>query len=262
VKGRDGKTPLYGYLWKPTNFDAARKYPLVDYVYPGPFTGSCPARNFEVADHDNQSLADLGFIVVCIDGLGTPFRTKTFQDAFADSPATLAEDTIPDQIAGIRELAAKDPWIDLNRVGIWGHSGGGNATVSAMFRYAPFFKVGWAESGNHDNRDYEDDWDEKYGGLEVIGKDGKSNYDVQANQNFVNGLQGHLMLVHGTADDNVPENNTLMVVDALIKANKNFDMIMVPNAHHSYGAATQYIMRRRWDYFVRYLAGGVPPEGQ
>ena len=98
VKGRDGKTPLYGYLWKPTNFDAARKYPLVDYVYPGPFTGSCPARNFEVADHDNQSLADLGFIVVCIDGLGTPFRTKTFQDAFADSPATLAEDTIPDQI--------------------------------------------------------------------------------------------------------------------------------------------------------------------
>jgi len=262
VKARDGKTPLYGYLWKPTNFDAAKKYPLVDYVYPGPFTGSCPARNFEVADHDNQSLADLGFIVVCIDGLGTPFRTKTFQDAFADSPATLAEDTIPDQIAGIRELAAKDPWIDLNRVGIWGHSGGGNATVSAMFRYAPFFKVGWAESGNHDNRDYEDDWDEKYGGLEVIGKDGKSNYDVQANQNFVNGLQGHLMLVHGTADDNVPENNTLMVVDALIKANKNFDMIMVPNAHHSYGAATQYIMRRRWDYFVRYLAGGVPPEGQ
>jgi len=144
-------------------------------------------------------------------------------------------------------------------VGIWGHSGGGNATVSAMFHFPDFFKVGIAESGNHDSRDYEDDWDEKYGGLEVIGPDGKSNYDAQANQLFAANLKGHLLLAHGTADDNVPENNTLMVVDALIKANKDFDLLMIPNARHGYGEASQYMMRRRWDYFVRHLAGGTPP---
>jgi dipeptidyl aminopeptidase/acylaminoacyl peptidase len=149
--------------------------------------------------------------------------------------------------------------VDATRVGIWGHSGGGNATVSAMFHFPEFFSVGWSESGNHDNRHYEDDWDERWAGLEVIGPDGKSNYDPHANQNFAANLKGHLMLVHGTMDDNVPPNNTLLVVDALIKANKDFDLIMVPNAHHGYGADSYYIMRRRWDYFVKYLAGGTPP---
>ncbi|MGI4828003.1 MAG: DPP IV N-terminal domain-containing protein [Janthinobacterium lividum] len=259
VKARDGKTPLYGFLWRPTNFDASKKYPVVDYVYPGPFTGSCGSRSFSPSHGDDQALADLGFVVVCIDGMGTPFRSKSFQDAHADTPAGLAEDTIPDQVSGIRDLAKQYPWIDSSRVGIWGHSGGGNATVSAMFHFPDFFKVGIAESGNHDNREYEDDWDEKYGGLEVIGKDGKSNYDVQANQNFAANLKGHLLLAHGTMDDNVPMNNTLLVVDALIKANKDFDLIMVPNAHHGYGAASYYMTRRRWDYFVRNLAGDVPP---
>jgi dipeptidyl aminopeptidase/acylaminoacyl peptidase len=128
-----------------------------------------------------------------------------------------------------------------------------------MFHFPDFFKVGWAESGNHDNRDYEDDWDERWAGLEVIGKDGKSNYDAHANQNYAKNLKGKLMLVHGTMDDNVPPSNTLLVVDALMKANKDFDMLMVPNAHHAYGEFTPYIMRRRWDYFVKYLAGGTPP---
>ena len=259
VKARDGKTPLYGFLWKPTNFDASQKYPVVVYVYPGPFTGSCGSRSFSAAHGDDQSLAELGFAVVCIDGMGTPFRSKSFQDAHADTPAGLAEDTIPDQVSGVKDLAAQYSWIDSTRVGIWGHSGGGNATVSAMFHFPDFFKVGIAESGNHDNREYEDDWDEKYGGLEVIGKDGKSNYDVQANQNFATNLKGHLLLAHGTMDDNVPVNNTLLVVDALIKANKDFDLIMVPNAHHGYGPASTYMTRRRWDYFVKNLAGGVPP---
>lgn len=260
VNARDGKTPLYGFLWKPTNFDASKKYPIIDYVYPGPFIGSCDSRSFAAAERDDQALADLGFVVVCIDGMGTPFRSKSFHDAHADSAAEIGDDTIPDQVAGIKQLAAENPWIDINRVGIWGHSGGGNATASAMFHYPDFFKVGWAESGNHDNRDYEDDWDEKYGGLEVIGPDGQDNYDAQANQNYAANLKGHLMLVHGTMDDNVPPNNTLMVVQALMNANKTFDMLMVPNAHHAYGEQSQYIMRRRWDYFVRYLAGGIPPE--
>lgn len=259
VNARDGKTPIYGFLWKPTNFDAAKKYPIIDYVYPGPQTGSCGSRSFLPADHDNQSLAELGFIVVCIDGMGTPLRSKSFHDAYADSPAVMGEATIPDQVAGIKQLAARFSWIDLDRVGIWGHSGGGNATASALFHYPDFFKVGWAESGNHDNRDYEDDWDEKYAGLEVIGPDGQDNYEEQANQNYAANLKGHLMLVHGTMDDNVPPNNTLMVVQALMNANKTFDMLMVPNAHHGYGEQSMYIMRRRWDYFVRYLAGGTPP---
>jgi dipeptidyl aminopeptidase/acylaminoacyl peptidase len=263
VKARDGKTPLYGFLWKPTTFDAgrdaAKKYPIVDYVYPGPQEGSCRTRSFAASSGDNQSLADLGFIVVCIDGMGTPNRTKSFHDAHASKPEEMGDDTIPDQVAGIRELAARFSWIDLDRVGIWGHSGGGNATVSAMFHFPDFFKVGWAESGNHDQRDYEDDWDERWAGLEVLGPNGEDNYSAQANQNYAKNLTGHLMLAHGTMDDNVPPNNTLLVVDALIKANKNFDLLMIPNVHHGYAAATPYVARRRWDYFVRNLAGGVPP---
>jgi dipeptidyl aminopeptidase/acylaminoacyl peptidase len=260
VKARDGKTPLYGFLWKPTDFDASKNYPLIDYVYPGPQTGSCGSRSFSAAERDNQSLADLGFVVVCIDGMGTPLRSKWFHDIHADKPAEMGEATIPDQVAGIKQLAARFSWINLNRIGIWGHSGGGNATASALFHYPDFFKVGWAESGNHDNRDYEDDWDEKYAGLEVIGPDGEDNYEAQANQNYVANLKGHLMLTYGTMDDNVPPNNTLGVVLALMNANKNFDMLAIPNAHHGYGEQTPYITRRRWDYFVRYLAGGTPPE--
>jgi dipeptidyl aminopeptidase/acylaminoacyl peptidase len=203
-----------------------------------------------------QSLAELGFIVVCIDGMGTPYRTKSFHEAYY---ADLGDNTIPDQIAGMKDLAKKYPFIDLDRVGIWGHSGGGNATGAALLHYPELFKVGIAESGNHDQRDYEDDWAEKWAGIEVKNSDGTSNYDSQANQNFAKNLKGHLLLAHGTMDDNVPPNNTLLLVDALIKANKDFDLILIPNAAHGYGAASQYMMRRRWDYFVRYLAGDVPP---
>lgn len=257
VKARDGKTPLYGFLWRPTNFDATKTYPIVDYVYPGPQTGSCGSRSFSPSHGDNQALADLGFVVVCIDGMGTPLRSKKFHDFYSHAE-TMGDDTIPDQVAGIKDLASRYPWIDVSRVGIWGHSGGGNATTAALFQYPDFFKVGIAESGNHDNREYEDDWDEKWGGLEVI-KNGHDNYDAQAAQNYAKNLKGKLLLAHGTMDDNVPPNNTLLVVDALIKANKNFDLIMIPNAHHGYGEASPYMMRRRWDYFVTNLAGGVPP---
>jgi dipeptidyl aminopeptidase/acylaminoacyl peptidase len=212
-----------------------------------------------VAKADEQALAELGFVVVCIDGMGNPGRTKSFHDAHASSPAEMGDDTIPDQVAGIKDLAAQFPWVDATRVGIWGHSGGGNATVSAMFHFGDFFKVGWSESGNHDNRDYEDDWDERWAGLETIDAKGHSNYDAHANENYAANLQGKLMLVHGTMDDNVPPSNTFLVADALIKANKDFDMLMVPNAHHAYGEASQYVMRRRWDYFVENLMGATPP---
>jgi dipeptidyl aminopeptidase/acylaminoacyl peptidase len=256
VKARDGMTDLYGFLFRPTNFSTDKKYPIVDYVYPGPQTGSCGDRSFRAAHGDNQALAELGFIVVCIDGMGTPFRSKSFHETWATD---LGDNTIPDQLTGLKQLAERYPWIDIDRVGIWGHSGGGNATAAAMFHYPDFFKVGIAESGNHDNREYEDDWAEKWAGLEVVNPDGTSNYDSQANENFAKNLKGHLLLAHGTMDDNVPMNQTLLVVDALIKANKDFDLILIPNARHGYGAASQYMMRRRWDYFVRYLAGSTPP---
>jgi dipeptidyl aminopeptidase/acylaminoacyl peptidase len=256
VKGRDGKTDLYGLMFKPTHFDASKKYPIINNVYPGPQTGSCGSREFMAAHRDMQSLAELGFVVVCIDGMGTPWRSKTFHEAYYGN---LGDNTIPDQVAGMKDLAAQYPFIDLDRVGMYGHSGGGNATAAAMFHYPDFFKVGIAESGNHDERDYEDDWAEKWAGLEVKNPDGTSNYDSQANQNYAKNLKGHLLLAHGTMDDNVPPNNTLLVVDALIKANKDFDLLLIPNVPHGYGPASQYMMRRRWDYFVRYLAGDLPP---
>ena len=146
-------------------------------------------------------------------------------------------------------------------MGIWGHSGGGNATVSAMFHFPDFFKVGLRESGNHDNRDYEDDWDERWAGLRSRSvRTGRATTTHMPIRTIARNLKGHLLLAHGTMDDNVPPNNTLLVVDALIKANKDFDLIMIPNERHGYGAASPYMMRRRWDYFVRYLAQGVPPE--
>jgi dipeptidyl-peptidase 4 len=256
VKARDGKTELYGFMFKPTHFDPARKYPIINHVYPGPQTGSCGGRDFAAARGDSQALAELGFVVVCIDGMGTPFRSKTFHEAYY---ANLGDNTIPDQVSGMKDLAAQYPFIDLTRVGIYGHSGGGNATGAAMFHYPDFFKVGIAESGNHDERDYEDDWAEKWAGLEVKNPDGTSNYDSQANQNTAKNLKGHLLLAHGTMDDNVPPNNTLLMVDALIKANKDFDLLLIPNVPHGYGAATQYMTRRRWDYFIEYLAGSTPP---
>jgi len=257
VKARDGKTDLYGMMFKPTNFDPHKKYPIIDYIYPGPQTGSVRGYSFLPARGDNQSLAELGFIVVAIDGMGTPWRSKAFHDTYYGD---MGDNTLPDQVAGIKELGQRYAWIDLDRVGIWGHSGGGNATADALFRFPDFFKVGWAESGNHENRNYEDDWAEKWQGLLVTHPDGSTNYDNQANENEAKNLKGHLMLVHGTMDDNVPLSNTLLVVDALIKANKDFDLLLIPNAHHGYGSATPYTTRRRWDYFVHYLAGDTPPK--
>jgi dipeptidyl-peptidase-4 len=255
VKGRDGKTDLYGLMFKPTNFDASKKYPIVNYIYPGPQTGSVGSRNFSASRGDDAGLAELGFIVVSIDGMGTPWRSKKFHDAYFGD---MGDNTLPDQVLGMKELGAKNPWIDLTRVGIWGHSGGGFATADAMFRYPDFFQVGWSESGNHDNRNYEDDWAEKWVGLEDAAT--KKAYDDQANQSQAKNLKGKLMLVHGTIDDNVPPSNTLLVVDALMKAGKDFDLLMVPNAHHGYADQALYIQRRRWDYFVTNLMGGTPPK--
>jgi len=257
VKARDGVTDLYGLMFKPTNLDEQKKYPIINQIYPGPQGGSVGSRSFSAARSDAQALAELGFIVVQIDGMGNPLRSKKFHDFYYGN---MGDNTLPDQITGMKQLAAKFPWIDIDRVGIWGHSGGGYAAADAMFRYPDFFKVGISESGNHDNRVYEDDWGERYHGLLTRDSSGKTNYDDQANQNIAKNLKGHLLLAHGTMDDNVPPNNTLLVVEALIKANKDFDLLMLPNARHGYGTASNYMTRRRWDYFTRYLLGVEPPK--
>jgi dipeptidyl aminopeptidase/acylaminoacyl peptidase len=251
VKARDGATDLYGLLYKPTNFDATKKYPIVNRIYPGPQVGSVGSRNFSAARSDSQALAELGFVVVEIDGMGTPGRSKAFHDAYFGN---MGDNTLPDQVAAMKELGLRYPWIDLDRAGIWGHSGGGFATAAAMFRYPDFFKVGIAEAGNHDNRNYEDDWGEKWQGL----VDG-NNYDNQANQLVAKNLKGRLLLAHGTTDSNVPPDNTMLVVDELIKANRDFDLLLLPNRGHSF-ASEPYMIRRRWDYFVRYLLGAEPPK--
>jgi dipeptidyl aminopeptidase/acylaminoacyl peptidase len=251
VKAKDGKTDIYGLVFTPTKIDANQKYPVIDYIYPGPQGGSVGSWAFVASRGDHQALAELGFIVVVIEGTSNPGRSKSFHDM---SYGNMAENTLPDQIAAIRQLSAKYP-IDTTKVGIWGHSGGGFATAAAMFRYPDFFKVGIAESGNHDNRNYEDDWGERYNGLVE-----NSDYEAQANQNYAKNLKGKLMLVHGMMDDNVPPYNTLLVVEALEKANKSFDLVIFPNSAHGYGPYSPYMMRRRWDYFVQHLLGVEPPK--
>ncbi len=258
MKAKDGTTDIYGLLFRPTNFDPTKKYPIVNNVYPGPQTGSTGSRSFSAARGDRQALAELGFIVVTIDATGTPGRSKAFQDAYYGAMGR--DNTIPDQIAGMKQLAQQYPWIDLDRAGIWGHSGGGFATTTAMFRFPDFFKAGIAESGNHDQRVNEDDWGERYQGLLVRNPDGTDNYDAEANQNFAKNLLGKLLLAHGTMDTNVPPYQTLMIVDALIKANKDFELLMLPNQNHGYGSASAYMMRRRWDFFVKWLMGVEPPK--
>ena len=257
VKAHDGKTDIYGLLFTPSKLDPNKKYPVIDYIYPGPQGGSVGSWSFSAARGDHQALAELGFIVVLLEGTGNPQRSKSFHDMYFPN---MSENTLPDQVGGIRQLAAQYANMDTTRVGIWGHSGGGFATACAMFRYPDFFKVGISESGNHDNRNYEDDWGERYVGLLTKGADGKDNYEAQANQIYAKNLKGKLMLAHGMMDNNVPPYNTLLVIEALEKANKDYDLVIFPNAAHGYGQYSTYMMRRRWDYFVKNLLGIDPPK--
>jgi dipeptidyl aminopeptidase/acylaminoacyl peptidase len=190
VKARDGKTDLYGLMFTPSNLDSTRKYPIINYIYPGPQSGSVGTRSFSPARGDHQAVAELGFIVVAIDGMGTPGRSKAFHDFYYGN---MGDNTIPDQVAGMKELAQRHSFIDIEKAGIWGHSGGGFATAAAMFHFPDFFDVGISESGNHDNRNYEDDWGERYQGLLV--KQGESdNYADEANQTHAAKLKGKLFL--------------------------------------------------------------------
>jgi len=257
VKARDGETDLYGLLFRPLDFDPSRTYPVVNYLYPGPQSGSVGSRSFRASHRDLQSIAELGFVVIELDAMGTPGRSKEFHEAYYGN---MGDNGLPDQITGIKQLAERYPWIDADRVGIFGHSGGGFAAAAGILRYPDFYDVAVSGAGNHDNRNYEDDWGEKWQGLLEVYPDSTTSYDNQANQLLAENLRGKLLLAHGTMDTNVPPSNTLLVVDALIEANKDFDLIMLPNRGHGFGNEP-YMMRRRWDYFVRYLLGAEPPPG-
>ncbi|MFC1556054.1 DPP IV N-terminal domain-containing protein [candidate division KSB1 bacterium] len=256
VKARDAKTDIFGLMYKPTNLDPDKKYPILNYIYPGPQSGSVGSRSFRASRSDKQAVSELGFIVVEVDAMGSPGRSKSFHAFYYGN---MGDNGLPDQMAAIRQLAAENKWMDLDRVGVWGHSGGGFASTDAILRYPDFYKVAVSGAGNHDNRNYEDDWGEKWQGLLVTNPDGTTNYDNQANQLLAKNLKGKLLLAHGTMDSNVPPSNTMLVVDALIEANKDFDLIMFPNSGHGFGR-NNYWMRLRWDYFVRHLLGVEPPK--
>jgi dipeptidyl aminopeptidase/acylaminoacyl peptidase len=258
VKARDGVTDLYGLLYKPSKVDPNKRYPIIDYIYPGPQTGPIGARTFTANARGNaRALAELGFFVVQVDAMGTPGRSKAFHDIYY---GRMDDNGLPDHVATIKQLAARYPMIDLDKVGIFGHSGGGFSSTDAMLRYPDFFKVAVSSAGNHDQRSYDYTWGEKYQGLVKKTSDSTDNYDPQSNWRIAKNLKGHLMLMYGTLDDNVHPVATQLLIDELIKANKNFDLIVMPNRNHGF-AGEPYVVRRTWDYFVRWLLGEEPPEG-
>jgi dipeptidyl aminopeptidase/acylaminoacyl peptidase len=266
VKARDGETDLHGLIYKPSNFDPEKSYPVLNYLYPGPQSGSVGSRSFSPSRSDKQAVAELGFIVVEVDATCTPGRSKSFHDAcYGD----LGDNGLPDQKGMIEQLADRYDWMDTSRVGIWGHSGGGFASTRAILTYPDFYDVAVSGAGNHDNRNYEADWGEKWHGLlkekENVNQkelglfEQGDNYDKQANQLLAENLEGELLIAHGMMDDNVPPTNTLLMAEALIKANKDFDMLMIPNVSHGFGYAGDYFRNLRWDYFVKHLKGVEPP---
>ncbi|WP_303794381.1 prolyl oligopeptidase family serine peptidase [Sandarakinorhabdus limnophila] len=250
----DGKTMLYGMLWKPTDFDPAKRYPLLDSIYPGPQSNRVkPGFGQAVADNaSSMAWAELGMIVFSVDGRGTPGRSKAFHD---QSYGRLGDaGNIDDHIAVARELARRHPWIDLDRVGMYGASGGGYATAHALFTHPEFYRAGVSDAGNHDQRGYLAVWGETYNGPEA-----GDNYTSAANALLAGGLQGKLLLLHGDMDSNVLPYHSLQVADGLIRANRDFEMLIVPNYGHVTIAGAGYPLRRAWDFMVQNLIGATPP---
>ena len=262
VKARDQITDLHGLMYLPSGLDESRSYPVLNYLYPGPLGSSVGSRRFLPSRGDKQAVAELGFIVVEVDAMGTPGRSKPFHDIYYGN---MGDNGLPDQVLMIRQLAERNPWIDIDRVGIWGHSGGGFASTAGILRYPDFYKVAVSSAGNHDNRNYEDDWAERWQGLlqysgetDPVREVTVSNYDNQANQLLAENLQGKLLLAHGLMDTNVHPSSTMLLVEALIQAEKDFDLLILPNRGHSF-LNSRYFMKRRWDYFVEHLQQRRPP---
>jgi dipeptidyl aminopeptidase/acylaminoacyl peptidase len=254
VKADDGITDLYGVMYKPFDFDANKKYPIIAYVYPGPQTESV-TKTF-APRNPNVALAQFGFIIIEVGNRGgNPQRSKWYHNY---GYGNLRDYGLADKKAAIEQLSRKNSFIDIDRVGIYGHSGGGFMSTAAMLVYPDFFKVAVSSSGNHENNVYNKEWSEKHHGVkEVTDKDGntKFEYTIDKNSELAKNLKGHLMLATGDIDDNVHMANTLRMADALIKANKRFDMVMLPGKRHGYADATDYFFWVRADYFCRFLIG-------
>src|SRR5579864_1257986 len=251
-KSADGKWDLYGLIWKPSNFDPSKKYPVVEHVYTGPQSFFVP-KTFaaSISRGGLQAVAELGFIVVMIDGRGTTGRSRAFHEFSYRNLGGSFED----HVAMIKQMAAKYPYMDADRVGIFGTSAGGYGAAHAMLVFPEFYKVGVSTSGDHDARLDKAWWNEAYQGYPVL-----DDYAAQSNVTMASRLKGHLLLEHGDIDDNVHPVETMRFVDALMKANKDFDMLLVPNMFHGEsGEHALYLVRRRWDYFVQHLLGVTPP---
>jgi dipeptidyl aminopeptidase/acylaminoacyl peptidase len=248
-KAADGTTDLCGLIWRPSNFDPTQKYPIVEFVYTGPQSFFVP-KDFG-GTLRLQSMAELGFVVVMVDGRGTTGRSRAFHQFSYRNLGGAFED----HVAMIKQMSARYPYMDATRMGIYGTSAGGYGAAHAMLAFPEFYKVGVSTSGDHDARLDKAWWNELYQGYPV-----QDDYAAQSNVTMASRLQGHLLLEHGDIDDNVHPVETMRFVDALMKANKNFDMLFVPNMFHGEsGEHDLYLVRRRWDYFVQYLLGVTPP---
>jgi dipeptidyl aminopeptidase/acylaminoacyl peptidase len=253
AKGRDGTTDIWGLVWKPRNFDPSKKYPVIEYIYAGPH-GTHTPKSF-AASSGMQAQAELGFIVVQMDGMGTSNRSKAFHDVAWQN---IKDAGFPDRILWHQAFAAKNPWYDISRVGIYGGSAGGQNAMAALLFYPEFYKVAVSYAGCHDNRMDKIWWNEQWMGWPL-----GPQYAASSNVEHAHKLQGRILLIVGELDTNVDPSSTLQVVSALMKANKNFDFLMIPGAEHNAGRGGEfgeYGERKRFDFFVRHLLGQNPPE--
>lgn len=254
VKAADGITDLYGAIYKPFDFDSTKVYPICDYVYPGPQVEANNiswSRGFTRTDR----LAQLGFIVITVGNRGGhPDRSKWYHNY---GYGNLRDYGLEDQKYAIQQLGARYSWIDLDRVGIHGHSGGGFMSTAAMLKYPDFFKAAVSCAGNHDNSIYNRWWSEQHHGIteKVEAGDTTFVYSIETNPEIASNLKGHLMLVHGDIDNNVHPANTIRVVNALIRANKRFDMLILPGQRHGFGDMNEYFFWRMADYYCEWLMG-------
>jgi dipeptidyl-peptidase-4 len=255
VKAADGITDLYGVMYKPFNFDATKKYPIIEYVYPGPQTEAVN-KSFSRGMDRVDRLAQLGFVVITIGNRGGhPARSKWYHNYGYNN---LRDYGLADKKAAAEQLADRFSFIDINKVGIHGHSGGGFMSTAAMLVYPNFFKVAVSNAGNHDNSIYNRWWSEKHNGVkEVISEKGDTSfvYSIDKNPDVAKNLKGRLLLIHGEIDNNVHPANTMRVVNALINANKRFDMLLLPTQRHAFGNMTEYWFWKTADYFSTWLLG-------
>jgi dipeptidyl-peptidase 4 len=256
VKAADGVTDIYGNMWKPLDFNPHQRYPIILHVYPGPQTES--VSNTFSATPWNQRLANLGFIVIQIGNRGGNPRRSNAYHSFGYF--NLRDYALADKKAGVEQLAGRHPWIDIDRVGIYGHSGGGFLTAAALLQppYNDFFKVGVSSAGNHDNNVYNQNWSEQHHGLkEVKDREGNVSFEIKVptNHELAANLKGKLLLVHGDMDNNVHPAGTVRLVDALIKANKRFDFMIMPGQAHGFGNMQPYFQNMMMEYFAEHLLG-------